>query len=254
MYDGINTDASIIRKVAKPGDGVAYYIDGWFAWTPQQIALFPDCWHVTITVLGNPADAGDCETGDMTPDGAARWAVDQKTRGYWRPTIYRSLSLMGDIRKSTGNLVMGVDWDAWVADYDNSMSSDYAKEAAKQFRNTAGFDQSEVYDPGWPHRVKPVPTKPGVPAPYLTRWGAGVVLQFGNVGNSVLALQKALNKVDTFGVRNLTEDGKFGMQTQTAVKNFEALAKIGVDTGVAGGQVRNALIHMGMLSADGVPA
>jgi peptidoglycan hydrolase-like protein with peptidoglycan-binding domain len=88
----------------------------------------------------------------------------------------------------------------------------------------------------------------------VPRWGAGVVLQFGNVGNAVLALQRALNAVDVFGVRNITEDGKFGMQTQTAVKNFEALAKIAIDTGVAGAQVRNALIHMGLISAAGVPA
>ena len=251
MWDGIKTDASVIRKVAKPGDGVAYYIDGNFAWQAAQINLFPDLWHVTITVLGNPADAGDCETGDMTPDGAARWVVDQKGKGYWRPTVYRSLALMGDIRQATGKLVMGVDWDAWVADYDNNPANVYAGAVAKQFRTTASYDQSEVYDAGWPHRVKPKPVPVGAPAPHGSRWGAGVTLEFGNIGNSVLALQQALNNVHAVGVRNLKEDGKFGTQTQTAVRNLEGLAHITPDTGIAGNQVRSALIHMGCLTADG---
>lgn len=252
MYDGINTDATIIRKIAKPGDGVAYYIDGLFAWTPAQINLFPDCWHVTITVFGNPADVGDCESGDMTPDGAARWTVDQKAKGYWRPTIYRSLSLMRDIRQSTGPLVMGKDWDSWVADYDNNPANVYPGAALKQFRSTSGYDQSAVYDSGWPHRKKPAPVPPV--SIHNARWGSGATLQFGNVGLGVLALQQALNKVDAYGVRNIGEDGKFGSQTQTAVRNFERLANLTPDTGIAGNQVRTALIHMGCLTVDGYVA
>lgn len=253
MYDGINTDASVIRRLAKPGDGIAYYIDGMFAWSQALINLFPDLWHVTITVLGNPADVGDCETGDMTPDGLARWIVDRKAAGYWRPTGYRSLSLMGDIRQSTGKLVMGIDWDAWVADYDNSMSNVYPGAALKQFRSTANYDQSEVYDAGWPHRVKPQPVPVGPPV-HGARWGAGVTLQYGNFGNAVLAMQQAMNKSGLVGVRNLTEDGRFGLQTQTAVKNLESKANIPVDTGIAGNQVRGALIHMGLLTSDGFAA
>src|ERR1700744_2245309 len=130
MWDGVNSDARYIKSIIKPGDLIAYYIDGAFAWTPAEIALFPNNIHVTITVLGNPADVADCETGDMTPASAANWGRDQRNKGYYRPPIYRSCSMMSDVRQTTGNLVMGRDWDAWVADYDNKTDQVYAGAAA----------------------------------------------------------------------------------------------------------------------------
>lgn len=254
LYDGINTDAEVIAKIIQPGEGVAYYIDGYYAWNSRQIGLFPASLHphVTITVLGNPADAGDCETGDMSPDGLARWINDQKRAGYWRPTGYRSFSLMQDIRISTGTLIMGRDWDSWVADYDNNPNTVYPGCALKQYRSTDNFDLSEVYDPGWPHRIQP---KPPVLDPTPTpKWPAGVVLSFGMVGNAVHALQQALHNSGLYGVRGIPVDGHFGEGTRTAVHNFEAAAHLTQDVGIAGNQVRTALIHMGLLHADGSAA
>jgi hypothetical protein len=248
MYDGIKTDAREIAKIIQPGDLVAYYIDGDYAWTQNEIGLFPNHQHVTITVLGNPADVADCETGDMSPFQAAQWVIRQKARGYLRPTVYRSLSVMKDVRDATGVLAMGTDWDAWVADYDNNPANVYPGAAAKQFQNSSFFDKSEVYDDLWPHRIKLAPVPPSV----TVRWPVGVVLQIGNVGNAVKALQQALANSGLYGVRGIDDDGVFGLQTQTAVHNFEAAAKLTQDVGIAGNQVRNALIHMGLLTADGV--
>lgn len=247
MYDGINTDAKKIKEVIKPGDLVAYYIDGRYAWSTEEIALFPHNTHVTITVLGNPADVADCETGDLSPQSAAEWVVRQRHHGYLRPTIYRSLSVMRDIRQSTGNLIMGRDWDSWVADYDNNPASVYPDSAAKQFRSTDDWDMSEVYDDLWPHRVAVHLVAP-ISAP---KWPAGVVLKFGNKGNAVEALQKACSNSGIRGVRGIAVDGVFGHQTQTAVRNFEAYEHLSIDSGIAGNQVRNALIRIRALNSVG---
>jgi peptidoglycan hydrolase-like protein with peptidoglycan-binding domain len=247
MYDGINTDAQIIARLIKPGDIVAYYIDGEFAWNKQEIALFPYNEHVTITVLGNPADAADCETGDMTPRSSADWVFRQKAAGYFRPTIYRSLSVMQDVRNATGSLVMGKDWDSWVADYDNEQRSVYPNSAAKQYRSTDGYDMSAVFDDQWPHRVA-VHSPAPITAP---KWPSGLVLKLGNKGYAVQALQKACAGSGIRGVRGIASDGIFGQQTETAVRNFEAEARLTVDTGIAGSQVRNALIHIGALNSAG---
>ena len=245
MWDGIRQDAKTIAKFIKPGEKVAYYIDGLFFWTSDEIALFPHNEHVTITVLGNPADVADAETGDMSPASAADWVRRQKAAGYWRPTIYRSLDVMQDIRNTTGNLVMGKDWDAWVADYDNNTQNVYPGSAVKQFRNTSDFDENEIYDDGWPHRTN------HVVAPITSpRWPAGALLLFGNRGNSVQAMQKALSLSGIRGVRGISVDGNFGGQTLIGLKNFQAEEGLIID-GEAGNQTRNALIHLNLLNSAG---
>jgi hypothetical protein len=255
MYDGINTDAATIARVIKPGDKLAYYNDGRYAWTKEEIALFPNNEHVTITVLGGAADVCDCETGDMTPDEAAAWVRKRKLAGYLRPTVYRSLALMKDIRNATGGLIMGKDWDSWVADYDNSPTNVYEGAAAKQYRSTAGYDVSEVYDENWPHRSAPVPPKPVVTIIHPT-WPAGLTLVLGNKGNAVQALQTALSNSGIPGVRGIAKDGVFGEQTRTAVRNFEVDQKLTLDAdglALAGPQVRGKLINLGLLNSAGQP-
>ena len=247
MFDGINTDAKAIARLIEPGDLVAYYIDGIYAWTPEEIRLFPNNTHVTITVIGNPADVADCETGDMSPRSAADWVIRQRAAGYYRPTIYRGLSGMADVRAATGSLIMGKDWDAWVADYDNSQQSVYPGSAAKQYRSTNEYDVSEVYDDLWPHRVRIQPTIPTA----KPKWPAGLDLRLGNRGNAVEALQRALSTSGIRGVRGITLDGVFGPQTQTAVRNFEAEERLNLDSGIAGQLVRSELIRLGQLNSYG---
>jgi Putative peptidoglycan binding domain len=248
MHDGINTDAASIAKIIKPGDLVAYYIDGRYAWTPEERAMFPNNEHITITVLGNPADVADCETGDLTPEEAAAWIERQRARGYFRPSVYRSLSLMQDIRNATGPLIMGKDWDSWVADYDDSTSNVYPGAAAKQYRNESIQDLSEVYDDGWPHRS--APTTPVPVSVQHPKWPGGVTLQFNNRGNAVEALQQSLANSGIYGVRGIDVDGVFGQQTQTAVRNFQAEVRIQVD-GIAGAETRASLISHGLMNAVG---
>lgn len=261
MWDGINTDAKYIAAHIKPGDMVAYYIDGHFAWTAAEIALFKGHPQVTITVLGNPADVADVETGDLTPESGAKWVQSQKARGYDRPTLYRSKSLMQDIRNSTGALIMGKDWDSWVADYDGKASADYAGEVAKQYKNEAYDDLSVVFDDLWPHRTATkAPTKTSTPtAPVGSpKWPSGQVLKQGMKGNAIFALQKSFNQSGLRGVRGISVDGDFGPQTFTATKNFESEYNVpnsklanGQWDGIAGNGVRSTLIVHGFMNTAG---
>lgn len=252
MWDGINSDAASIAKKIKPGDLVAYYIDGWAAWTPEEIELFQDFVQITITVLGNPADVADCETGDLTPASAANWARKQRERGYFRPTIYGGLANMPNIRAATGNLVMGKHWDSWVAHYDNDADSDYAGEAAKQYKTESFDDVSAVYDPLWPHRHDaanpPVVTHEGSAPTQL--WPASQTLKLNSKGNAVMAMQHAFHNSGIPGVRGIDYDGIFGGQTQTAVRNFQAHAGLPND-GIAGPSTRKAMVNASLLSASG---
>jgi hypothetical protein len=251
MYDGINSDARAIARIIKPGEGVAYYIDGRYAWSGADIALFPDNFHVTITVLGNAADVADCETGDMTPAEAAAWVGRQRNAGYFRPTVYRSLAVMDDIRKATGSLVMGQDWDSWVADYDNDPKQVYPGAAAHQYRSTFDKDISSVFLDGWPFRKSHVTVPP--PRTAKPKWPAGLILKKGDVGHSVEAMQTAFRNSGIRGLRGITVDGVFGTQTLVAVRNFQEEEHIGVD-GRAGKDTRTRLIATHLLNIDGTAA
>ena len=167
--------------------------------------------------------------------------------GYYRPTVYHELSGMENLRQATGSLILGKDWDVWVADYDNDPSSVYQSSIAKQYRTTAEYDISTVFDDAWPHRVKSQQT-----APILSpKWPTGVSLRLGNRGNAVEALQRALSSSGIVGVRGILHDGIFGEQTQIAVRNFESSEHLGVDSGIAGPGVRNELITLGLLNSAG---
>lgn len=259
LYDGINSDAKTIAKIIKPGDGIMYYTDGNYAWSAAEIALFQHNFHVSVTVFGGNADVCDCETGDMTVGEAVAWVIKQKAAGYDRPTIYRSLGGMQDIRNATGKLIMGEDWDAFIADYDRTQTNVYAGEAAKQFVSTSDYDESVVYDDAWPHRKLAVilPTAPVKATPVNPRWPAGVTLVLGNRGNAVEAMQKALAATGIFGVRGIASDGVFGQQTRTAVRNLEIARHLPLDPdglALAGPQVRSTLINLGTLTSAGYSA
>lgn len=256
LYDGINTDARAIAAVIQPGDGIAYYIDGKYAWGPAELSLFPADKHprVTITVLGNSADVVDCETGDLTPSQAATWIIHQRAAGYYRPTAYRSLAVMDDLRQATGSLVMGKDWDAWVADYDNDPHQVYPGAIAHQYRSRMNMDVSSVFSSGWPFRSAPtLSTTPIIGQSSTPKWPSGLQLKIGNVGHAVEAMQTALRDSGIVGVRGISVDGRFGSQTLTAVRNFQNAQGLSLD-GIAGQHTRNRLVTLRLLNNDGSAA
>ena len=84
---------------------------------------------------------------------------------------------------------------------------------------------------------KPKPPPPPHPGP---AWPAGTVLREGDSGAAVRALQTALSDSGIRGVRGITVDSVFGVQTLTALRNFQAAKGLAVD-GVAGPATRAAL-------------
>lgn len=168
MYDGVNSLAAGIAKDFPAAQMIAGYLTGKYAWTAAEWALFPHAAHVTIatTASVNAGDVLDVETGDAKPQDTFGWIKMRRAAGLYRPTIYCSRSVVPAVRQATGTFILGRDYDIWDADWDGSSKPDYPLAVAKQFRNTAGYDQSAVFDDGWPHRHAPVspppPVKPSI--------------------------------------------------------------------------------------------
>jgi fibronectin type III domain protein len=172
MYDGINAFAAGIAKSFPDAALVAGYINGAYAWTQAEWNLFPHANHVRITITAS-ADAGDVldvEAGNATPGQTAGWIKRRKAAGYYRPSIYCSLSVIPAVRRGTGAYILGRDYDIWVADWTGSPHQvtapgrPVATCSATQYENTAKYDVSIVYDGGWPHRTAPATKPPAEPA------------------------------------------------------------------------------------------
>lgn len=158
MYDS-TTWSQIPRDAAI----VAGYIDGLYAWPDTAWNSFPSAQKVTITVLGTKgAKVADCETGDLTPEQAANWAVGE----LWnlrRPTIYSNRSTWPAVCQALESLhvrVDDVDW--WAADptgtphlVEGSVATQYAW---NQLGQTGGRNVDISLTNGqWPNSMAPVP-------------------------------------------------------------------------------------------------
>lgn len=187
MYDGINSLAAGIARQFPRAAKVAGYVNGLYAWSQAEWDLFPHADHVKIAVRAstNDGDVLDVETGDATAAEAAAWIRMRHAAGLYRPTVYCSLSVVPDVRRETGSLILGVDYDIWVAKYDRSPAEPAvpglppARFAAKQYEADSAWDVSVLYDPEWPHRQPahpapvPAPASPsGTATAMSVSWGA----------------------------------------------------------------------------------
>jgi hypothetical protein len=171
MFDGINSLAAGIARQFPQAAKVAGYVNGTYAWSQAEWDLFPHADHVTISVraAANEGDVLDCEPGDAMPAQVRAWIEMRHAAGLYRPTVYCSESAVPAVRAGTGPLILGRDYDIWVAKYDNLTTIapppglPVASYAAKQYRSRADCDISVVYDPGWPHRQPAHPAP--IPAP-----------------------------------------------------------------------------------------
>jgi hypothetical protein len=169
MYD----DVSPYNIPASAGI-VAGYVDGLFAWSAAGWDLFPNALHVPITVLGMPnVKVCDCETGDLSPTGAAQWAATEVQAGR-RPTIYCNTSTLPAVIVALQvfaglQFMRDVDW--WQAQYDGvaTLEPYYGvTPVAKQFAgypgNSSGPYDVSITNGVWPAVVMPPPPAPDPPA------------------------------------------------------------------------------------------
>lgn len=157
MYDSISVDA-----IPADAQMVAGYVDGrWPTFTALE-TRFPHATRVSITVLGTAgANVADCETGDLTPQGAAGWAA-RELAAHRRPTIYCNANTWPTVEKTLGGIAPHV--SIWLADYDG-VADVPAGTVAKQYRSDTAqnLDYSVVVD-YWPG-VDPLPLPKPAPLP-----------------------------------------------------------------------------------------
>jgi hypothetical protein len=140
---------------------VAGYIDGWYRWSAADWARFPNAQHVTITVTGLPgARVADCESGDLLPGEAAKWAQQEIAAGR-RPTIYVDVSnwypTIQEVRSLNLDPIFDLDW--WVAGYPDVEPTNPTPPngaVAWQYHDAGPYDVS-VTNGIWPATVGPVP-------------------------------------------------------------------------------------------------
>lgn len=224
MYDGIAGDAAAIARAFPTAPMVAGYDDGRFAWGTAEWNLFPHAFHIHIAVFAstNSGHVLDVETGDATPDQAAGWIRMRKAAGIERPTIYCNLSTAPAVRVATGSLILGQDYDMWVADYTGSpheiVFPDGRKAAATQWQSFSFYDASTVYDDAWPHVKSSGPPPPPPPNGPPFRQ----VVPAGNVATlEDIAIDRgwALDKLVAYSLPNLDPAHAAVLNTYLALFN-----------------------------------
>lgn len=138
MYDSV-TAAAIPQNAAV----VAGYVDGKFAWSSADWALFPNAYHVRITVFGGTlaADVIDVENGDATPATAVQWASDIRAVGRI-PIVYCNENTWPSVETAFASIAPPV---YWIANYDGAQTIPNGADA-KQYMNTPSYDLSVVDD------------------------------------------------------------------------------------------------------------
>lgn len=130
---------------------VAGYIDGLYAWSDEDWALFPDSVKVRIAVFaGTDGDVLDVEPGDATPEEAVGWVTRQRSLG-GNPTVYCGLGQWDAVRAAFARSgVSEPNW--WIAHYDNDptpIEGAFAKQYANPTFTGKHYDIS-VVSGTWP--------------------------------------------------------------------------------------------------------
>lgn len=165
-------DSVDISKVPKDVDIVATYADGHLGVVIEQLLeeLFPsdNYFHVLIDVNGSRPDVQvrDWETGDKGGD-LRQWVIDHNNfSGKKDAVVYCNVSTIPEVRRLTGDQILGKDYFLWVATLDGSIFRGPGVIACQNRgarQNGANFDTSEVFDDSFwvaPHRVVPPPPPP----------------------------------------------------------------------------------------------
>jgi hypothetical protein len=167
MLDGINSDAPTAAAAmnAHPGQFsfIAGYVDGLYAWSAAQWALFPHATHVRIAVFASTNDGHvlDCEPGNQgDPGQAVDWVLMRRAAGV-DPTVYCGRNTWWPTIRADFRARGVPEPHYWVADYgvDQNNPQIPAGAIALQFADAGPYDLSVVAD-YWPGvDPKPVPAQ-----------------------------------------------------------------------------------------------
>ena len=249
MYDST-------EPAAIPADAaiVAGYVDGLYAWGPDQWARFQHATKVTIAIEPTTlADVLDVEDGNpVPPENPARaleWAALIRTHGI-DPTIY--VDLNGLSKVVAAFTAAGANQPHyWVADW-TGVAHMVPGSAATQWANPPAsgghYDLSETAATWPPVPAAPVPAPPPAPVPPApvpapTPPTGGFVpptVNPGEISGTVRNVQRLVN-VHNGG---LVVDGIYGPKSEQAVRNFQTIMRLGVD-GIVGPQTWSALDAFG---------
>lgn len=165
MFDSVSANG--IPPTAKI---VAGYIDGRYAWTPAEWALFPKALKVRIAVFPTTDDGRvlDVEWGDATPEQAPGWVKMRrasKTHPLDGPAcVYTSAANWQAVRQAF--MDQGVPQpDYWIAKWDGKATVP-AGAVAKQYQSLTSYDLSVTID-SWPV-ASPAPKPPTPPEALVT--------------------------------------------------------------------------------------
>lgn len=162
-------DAAFASGVPMSFDKAGFLVAGYdttFVWSAADWARFSKATEVHIVQRDGvfEGDVLDMESGAATIADVHPWIKARRDAGYFRPTIYCSLSRLPEVRQATAEFRLGIEYDVWVAHW-TGVPHQIPGCALTQYVSFAGYDESVVYDAGWPHRKAPVPVPPKPPVP-----------------------------------------------------------------------------------------
>ena len=146
MYDSVSPS-----KIPRAATLVAFYIDGRYKWTAEELALFPTAHKVEIAVLHTTDDGRviDCEKGDATPTQAVEWVKMRRASEVHKlggpAVVYTDLSRWPAVRAAFADAKEAEPlW--WIADWTNAAHIPPGAVAC-QYHSTPSFDVSAA-EPG----------------------------------------------------------------------------------------------------------
>lgn len=153
MYDGVTASSLPLG-----GWGYLFYVDGTYANGTAVKARTPGKVHIPVTIGRTAAARGmvlDVETGDATPADAYTWCRNYPGSNT-DLTIYCNSSSWAAVKSALAGLTTKPNY--LIAQYDN-IATIPAGAIGKQYKNTAGYDESVVAN-YWPG-VDPAPVVAG---------------------------------------------------------------------------------------------